>query len=93
MLYCQGAQPEPATEEAWLGEVHRRISKVFLCLCLLAWRSTPTCFKGFSLSLSSGLEKYSDVFQRNEIDFQLFLTMTDKELKEVGSSKPLEKYP
>jgi len=31
-----------------------------------------------------GLEKYTDVFQRNEIDFQLFLTMTDKELKEVG---------
>ena len=71
MLYSQGAQPKPATEEAWLGEVHRSVSKVFVFV----------------------LEKYTDVFQRNEIDFQLFLTMTDKELKEVGSSKPLKKYP
>ena len=30
-----------------------------------------------------GLEKYSEVFHKNEIDMQLFLTMTDKELKEV----------
>jgi len=31
-----------------------------------------------------GLEKYEEVFHKNEIDMQLFLTMTDKELKEVG---------
>ena len=33
-----------------------------------------------------GLEKYSEVFHKNEIDMQLFLTMTDKELKEVGNN-------
>ena len=32
-----------------------------------------------------GLEKYAEVFHKNEIDMQLFLTMTDKELKEVGN--------
>jgi len=31
-----------------------------------------------------GLEKYSEVFHKNEIDMQLFLTMTDKELKECS---------
>ena len=33
-----------------------------------------------------GLEKYTEVFHKNEIDMQLFLTMTDKELKEVGNN-------
>ena len=33
-----------------------------------------------------GLEKYAEVFHKNEIDMQLFLTMTDKELKEVGNN-------
>ena len=34
-----------------------------------------------------GLEKYQDIFLENEIDLPLLLTMTDKELREVGITK------
>ncbi|XP_036403588.1 bicaudal C homolog 2 [Megalops cyprinoides] len=33
-----------------------------------------------------GLEKYTDIFQQQEIDFQTFLTLSDEDLKEVGVS-------
>uniref|UniRef100_A0A673GH00 Bicaudal C homolog 2 n=1 Tax=Sinocyclocheilus rhinocerous TaxID=307959 RepID=A0A673GH00_9TELE len=33
-----------------------------------------------------GLEKYIDIFQQQEIDYQTFLTLSDEDLKEVGVS-------
>ncbi|XP_052005433.1 bicaudal C homolog 2 [Xyrauchen texanus] len=33
-----------------------------------------------------GLEKYSEIFQEQEIDYQTFLTLSDEDLKEVGVS-------
>ncbi|XP_043924910.1 protein bicaudal C homolog 1-like isoform X2 [Protopterus annectens] len=35
---------------------------------------------------SLGLSKYIDIFQEQEIDFQMFLTLTDEDLKELGIS-------
>ncbi|KAM6953318.1 bicaudal C homolog 2 [Aplochiton taeniatus] len=49
--------------------------------------SSPQPIDDLPVLLSQlGLEKYSDVFQEQEIDFQTFLTLSEEDLKEVGIS-------
>ena len=39
----------------------------------------------FSVLISRPLHRYTDIFVRHEIDLPTFATLTDEELKEVGT--------
>jgi len=45
-------------------------------------QQTQMCTEAFLKNL--GLEKYSDIFREQEIDFQLLLTLTDGDLRQIG---------